>query len=253
MIAFMDLICKDAGRAFNVLTGLRRNNADLRGKFPVGEGIDRFVLYRRAGREGAKVISFPPVALRPYWPRHETAAAIWADVAQHVFHAVRAEGAFEAADAGFERFWRELLVAVFAGWPQRERFDHVEIFLGDSVFAAYVLFRGWHEHGFFHTRRCAKRVFVPVAQAFSGTQAQRFAGAGVSRGSALGRVAAISGGTRAETLRSRSSEFTLRELCASARERIEKAGDTGIGSATVILNSAVGARRTQSPSAGSGP
>src|SRR5262249_28856758 len=54
----------------------------------------------------------PPFSRRPDRPGREPAAAIRADVVQHRFDALGAEGAFETADTRVRRIWWQVLVAV---------------------------------------------------------------------------------------------------------------------------------------------
>src|ERR1700730_6727872 len=72
-----------------------------------------------------------PAARAPFslWTdraRHKAAAAIRADVGQHVLNAFGAERALIAADAGIGRVRRQILVAVFA---IRSEFEHFGCFL----------------------------------------------------------------------------------------------------------------------------
>src|SRR5690242_7966669 len=47
-------------------------------------------------------------------PRHEAAATVGTDIEQHRLHAIRAERALIAADAGVSRIRRQVLVAILA-------------------------------------------------------------------------------------------------------------------------------------------
>ena len=67
-----------------------------------------------------------PVVLRPDWPGTKTAAAIRADIAQDVFDAGTAEGAFKRADHRFRGIRRKHRVAVLAS---RSQFEHNRILM----------------------------------------------------------------------------------------------------------------------------
>src|SRR4029077_20229949 len=74
---------------------------------------------RRRGILAEMVVTFP-VVRRPDRPGREAAAAVGADIAQHILDAGGAEGALVAADARLERGGRQRLVAMLAGRPQLE-------------------------------------------------------------------------------------------------------------------------------------
>src|SRR5215472_13606651 len=59
-----------------------------------------------------------PFVLRADRARRETAAAIRADIVQHILDALGAERALKAADAGVRRARRQILVAVLAIGPE---------------------------------------------------------------------------------------------------------------------------------------
>ena len=59
-----------------------------------------------ARRIGGEEVVTAPVPCRPDRARLETAAAVGADIPEHVRDAIGAEGAFEGADAGLGRVWR---------------------------------------------------------------------------------------------------------------------------------------------------
>ena len=82
--------------------------------------IDRPMFDRGGSRVLAQEIPVFPVARWPDRSRHKTAAAIWADIAQHFINAGNAEGALITADTRVERCRRQGLVAVFAAGPQLE-------------------------------------------------------------------------------------------------------------------------------------
>ena len=80
------------------------------------------VRFRVAGPDGAPVVD-RVVALDKGWKRWfqfagEAAAAVRADVGQHVLRAVGAEGALERADPGLGRGRRQVLAAVLAAGSQ---------------------------------------------------------------------------------------------------------------------------------------
>src|SRR5258707_1039384 len=63
----------------------------------------------------------PPLSGGPDRPRHETAAAVRADIIKPGLDAIRAEGAFVGADPRFQRVRRKVLVAIFAVRPKLQR------------------------------------------------------------------------------------------------------------------------------------
>src|SRR5512135_981447 len=75
-----------------------RNALDRCGEGRVRGGIHRTVLHLRARRVLAEIVVALPVPRRAHRPRHEAAAAVGADVLQHVLHAVAAERALVRAD-----------------------------------------------------------------------------------------------------------------------------------------------------------
>src|SRR5690348_7219082 len=78
----------------------------------------RPLLRRRAFRHGQ---AGPPLLRGADRPRLESAAAIWTDIAELCFDALRAEGAFVRADARIGGVRRQVLVAIFAIGSKRER------------------------------------------------------------------------------------------------------------------------------------
>src|SRR5688572_19687975 len=106
-------------RRTRILSFGRRGRAHAGGQFAELLRLHRLVLARLRRRilaeEGPR-----PVARRPDGPRHEATAAVGTHVAQHGVHAVRAERAFEAADAGFRRGRRQVAGAMFADGAQFE-------------------------------------------------------------------------------------------------------------------------------------
>ena len=122
-------------------------------------GIDWFVFYHRARREVAQAVPVSPIPRRPDGTGCKATATMRAYVAQHVFHTGRAKRAFETTDARLGRIWRQPLVAVFTGWPQRQCFDDFLIFFGDSILSADVFFGSRHECG---ARSCSESGNAPA-------------------------------------------------------------------------------------------
>ena len=60
----------------------------------------------------------PPLIDGANRPRHKPAAAIRADIVQHLFDTLGAERALVSTDAGIRRAGRQVLIAAFAVGPQ---------------------------------------------------------------------------------------------------------------------------------------
>src|SRR5262249_26570809 len=99
---------------------LRRQRLDRRSESRMARGIDRAVAHLAARGILPEIIVAVPVARRTDGPRRKVAAAIRADVVQHVGDACGAERAFVRADARLQRGGRQRLVAVLAGGSQLE-------------------------------------------------------------------------------------------------------------------------------------
>ncbi len=91
----------------------------------MGGPVDRPVFYRGACRVLAQVIVAFPICRWSDRSGREAAAAIRADVVQHVLHAGRAERTFIGADARLNGIGGQRPVAVFTGRPE---FKHAESF-----------------------------------------------------------------------------------------------------------------------------
>jgi hypothetical protein len=100
---------------------LGRDPADLRRELFVRCRVDGAVADGRARRILAQLVVALPVARRPHRARHESAAAVAADVAQDAVDAAGTEGAFVGADPRVQRVGQEGSVAVFAGRSQFEQ------------------------------------------------------------------------------------------------------------------------------------
>ena len=122
------------------LSFLRGEFSNPGGKAGVGRSVNWLVLRSRGSGERAQIVSVSPVARGADRAWGETAAAIWADIADHLCDAGCAESAFERANARLQRVRRERLVAVLAGRAQCQRDDRVEFFVAEIVFPPDLFF-----------------------------------------------------------------------------------------------------------------
>jgi hypothetical protein len=102
--------------------------------------VDGFVL--RGGLRGkrAEMVSIFPVPRRANWPRRESTTAVGADISKDFLDALCAESAFERTYPRFQRIGWERLLTMFAGWPEGERHQDVELFVAHLVFAGDIFF-----------------------------------------------------------------------------------------------------------------
>jgi len=110
----------------------------------VGRGVDGLVLDERACRDRAEIIVVSPIPSWTHGPGGEPAAAIRTDIADHLLRALRAEGAFETANACVGRIGWQRLVAMLAGGPQGQGLDDIVLLIRQVVFATDFFFGGGH-------------------------------------------------------------------------------------------------------------
>jgi hypothetical protein len=93
----------------------------------MSRSIHRLVFTDIRGRIRAQVIVVPPIVCGPDRPFLETAAAIGADVPQHLLDARGAEGAFVTSDVRIRAIGWQWLGAVLADWAELQHLTKLSV------------------------------------------------------------------------------------------------------------------------------
>ena len=89
--------------------------------FPCVGAVHPFALCRVMAKP--KCLGGSVCPFGPDWPCAKVTAACGADVFKDIFNAIRAVGAFVTADHRIRRVWRQIFVAPFTVWTQRQHYS----------------------------------------------------------------------------------------------------------------------------------